>query len=265
MPEMMKISCIQMDMEFCSPDRNYEKAKKLIEQEGKNCPDVMVLPETWNTGFFPRTDLEKYCDTDGERTKREIGTLARELNVNIVAGSVANIKNGKIYNTSYVFDRQGEVVCEYDKTHLFSPMEEDKFFTKGDHICNFTLDGKKCGIIICYDIRFPELTRTMTVKGLDCMFVVSQWPSVRVPHLNALVKARAIENQMFVVCCNSCGKAGQTVYGGNSRIVDPWGEELVCAGANEQTVTADCDYSVIENIRKTINVFADRRVELYNI
>ena len=261
----MNISCIQMDMEFCSPDKNFEKAKALIEKAAASRPDVIVLPETWNTGFFPRENLESYCDKDGSRTKSEIGGLAKKLKINIVAGSVANIKENKVYNTAYVFDREGKLVCEYDKTHLFSPMDEDNFFAKGEKVCNFTLDGKACGIIICYDIRFPELARTLAIKGLDCLFVVAQWPSVRIPHLKALAKARAIENQTYVVCCNSCGKAGDTVFGGNSRVVDPWGEELCTADGNESVMTAECDLLTIENIRNTINVFADRRAELYDL
>ncbi len=262
---IMRVACLQMNMKFGAHDENYEKAKMLIADAVARNIDTVVLPETWNTGFFVKENPETCCDKDGERTKREIGGLAKKFNVNIVAGSVANIKDGKMYNTAYIFDRTGKCVAEYDKTHLFSPMKEDEYFEKGSHTCVFELDGKACGIIICYDIRFPELTRTMTVNGLDCLFVVSQWPSVRVPHLKALVKARAIENQMFVVCCNSCGTAGETVYGGNSRICDPWGEELAYAGENEEIIIADLDFGVIQNIRNTINVFADRRAELYNV
>ena len=254
-----------MDIELCQVDNNYQRAKELIEDAVKSNPDVIVLPETWNTGFFPKDNLESYCDKDGERTKKEIGGLARKYNVNIVAGSVSALKAGKVYNTSYVFDRQGNCIAEYDKTHSFSPMGENDYYENGNAFCRFTLDGKNCGIIICYDIRFPELTRTMAVKGLDCLFVVAQWPKVRIPHLTALVKARAIENQMFVVCCNSCGNAEDTVYGGNSRIVDPWGNELISAGESEEIITSQIDCGVIKNIRENINVFRDRRPEIYDI
>ena len=85
-----------------------------------------------------------------------------------------------------------------------------RIFTPGDHLCRFRLDGHDCGLVICYDIRFPELTRTLAVQGMDMLFVVSQWPRARISHLRALTVARAIENQMFVVCCNSCGDAGDT-------------------------------------------------------
>lgn len=259
----MKISCVQMDMKLGSPDENFVKAEQLIRSASKEKPDVIVLPETWNVGFFPKDNLKELCDVNGERTKTLMIALAKELDVNIVSGSVATLRDGRVYNTAYVFTRGGECVAQYDKTHLFTPMHEDDYFEKGGHRTTFMLDGKRCGIIICYDIRFPELTRSMTVDGIDILFVVSQWPSVRVPHLNALTKARSIENQMFTVCCNSCGTADATVYGGNSSIHDPWGEVLAHAGGNEQIITAECDTNILKGIRETINVFADRRVELY--
>lgn len=95
--------------------------------------------------------------------------------------------------------------------------------------------------------------------------MVSQWPDVRVKHLRALVTARAIENQMFVVCCNSCGTAGKTKYAGTSSMVDPWGETLALAGTEQEILTATLDFSVVEGIRSSINVFADRRPELYEV
>ncbi len=258
----MKITILQMDMAFASPDENFAHAEALVRGAAGES-DVLVLPETWNTGFFPKENLAELSDCDGERTKKTFGALAKEYHVNIVAGSVANVKDGKVYNTCCVFDRDGNVVGEYDKTHLFTPMGEHDYFTPGNGLCTFTLDGRRCGVIICYDVRFPELTRSMTVKGLDVLFVVSEWPDIRIPHLLALTKARAIENQMFVACCNSCGKAPGTVYGGNSVVYDPWGDCLAHAGEDEVTLTADCDMSVIDGIRKSINVFADRREELY--
>ena len=261
----MKVTCIQMDMAFGQPDENFALVEKLVRQAMAEQPDVLVLPETWNTGFFPKEGLEGLCDRDGQRVKERIGVLAKELSVNIVAGSVSNVRGGKVYNTAMVFDRQGTCIASYDKTHLFTPMGEDNYYTPGDHVCRFTLDGVSCGLIICYDIRFPELTRTLTVAGLDMLFVVSQWPKIRTFHLRSLTTARAIENQMFVVCCNSCGTAGETVYGGNSAIIDPWGETVALAGETQQLLTADCDLQILSNIRGSIPVFRDRRPALYNI
>ena len=133
----------------------------------------------------------------------------------------------------------------------------------GDHLCRFQLDGINCGIVICYDVRFPELIRSLCVQGLDLLFVVSQWPDVRISHLRSLTTARAIENQMFVCCCNSCGKADEVQYGGNSAVIDPWGETVALAGADEQILTASCDLTIVHKIRDKIPVLRDRRPDLY--
>lgn len=260
----MKVACLQMNMVLAAPEENFAHAAQLVEQAMQDAPDVLVLPETWNTGFFPKENLPSLCDQDGQQVKDVFGTLAKKFHVNIVAGSVSNVRSGKVYNTAYVFDREGCCVASYDKTHLFTPMGEDDFYTPGDHLCRFTLDGVQCGLIICYDIRFPELTRSLTVPGLDMLFVVSQWPKVRTFHLRSLTTARAIENQMFVCCCNSCGVAGETIYGGNSAIIDPWGETITLAGETEEIITADCDLQILTNIRGSIPVFRDRRPELYH-
>lgn len=263
----MRVSLIQMDMLFSSPKENYKKAEELVYRAYKeNQPDTIVLPETWNTGFFPHENLESLADDNGKETISLFSRLSKELSVNIIAGSVANKKDDGIYNTAYVFDRNGKVVTSYDKTHLFSPMGEDDYFMKGDKPCSFTLDEVKCGLIICYDIRFPELTRTIALNGLDILFVVSEWPDKRIPHLNALAAARAIENQAYVCVCNSIGKTEDTQYGGSSAIYGPLGEELVHAGCEkEEIISSLCDTTVIKNIRSSINVFRDRRPELYRI
>ena len=261
----MKVTCLQMNMKLGCPEENFAHAELLIYNAMKYNSDVLVLPETWNTGFFPKENLTELSCKDGDEVKSHIGTLAKQYGVNIVAGSVSNVRDGKVFNTAMVFDRDGECIAEYDKTHLFTPMGEDDYYTCGDHLCRFELDGVKCGIIICYDVRFPELTRSLALQGLDMLFVVSQWPKKRIFHLRTLTTARAIENQMFVVCCNSCGTAGKTVYGGNSAIIEPFGKTLVLAGENEEILTAECDLQILNEIRNSIPVFRDRRSELYKI
>ena len=262
--EGLRISCVQMDMRLGDADYNFAHAEALVRAAGADRPDVVVLPETWNTGFFP-ADLAPCADRDGERTRETFSRLARELSVNIVAGSVADRRDGRFYNTCYVFDREGRPIASYDKIHAFTPMEEEKAFAQGDRLCRFTLDGRNCGVIICYDLRFPELTRTLALKGLDLLFVVSQWPEKRSFHLQTLSRARAIENQMFLALCNSCGAAGETRYGGGSAVIDPWGENLAQAGREEETISAEMDFSVLTDIRSSINVFRDRRPALYDV
>ncbi len=262
----MRISCVQMNMRAARPDENFAHAEELIrEAAGSGRPDVVVLPETWNTGFAPGKIDPSLADEDGARTKVVFSALAKELNLNIVAGSVANRRGGRQYNTAFVFDRTGDCVASYDKTHLFTPMGEDKAFEAGDSLARFRLDGADCALIICYDIRFPELARTLALPGLDLLFVVSQWPSKRIGHLSVLSQARAIENQMFLALCNSCGEAFGTQFGGRSAIIDPWGTVLAEAGETETTIAADADLAVLKEIRGTIPVFQDRHAALYNL
>ena len=252
-----------MNMRLGLPEENFAHATDLIHAAMVAKPDVLVLPETWNTGFFPKENLLQLSDTDGEMMKTRIGALAKQHHVNIVAGSVSNERDGKVFNTAMVFDRSGACIASYDKTHLFSPMGEDDYYTPGDHLCRFSLDGIRCGIVICYDIRFPELVRSLALQGIDVLFVVSQWPKERIYHLRSLTTARAIENQMFVVCCNSCGTAGETVYGGNSAVIDPLGKILTLAGETEVIVSANLNMQTLDQIRGSIPVFRDRRPELY--
>lgn len=261
----MRISCVQMNMKLGAPDENYAHAAELICKAMETGPDVLVLPETWNTGFFPKHNLPALCDRDGIRTKAQIGELARKFRVNIVAGSISNIKQDQVFNTALVFDREGVCVAEYDKTHLFTPMGEHNHYSSGDHLCRFMLDDVRCGLVICYDLRFPELIRSLSLPGLDVLFVVSQWPAERIAHLRTLTLARAIENQMFVAGCNSCGHAGETVYGGASSLVDPWGKTLALAGTTEEILFADCDMRELKNIRENIPVFRDRRPAIYDL
>ena len=259
----MKISCIQMDVQLGKPEENHAEAERLIREASKAQPDVILLPELWDVGFFPKENLKELADPDCSRVKSHMGALSRELGVNIVAGSVACLREDRVYNTACVFDRQGQLIAQYDKTHLFSPMGEDDYFAKGDHICRFRMDGRDVGILICYDIRFPELTRAMTLPGLELLFMVSQWPDVRVSHLRLLTQARAIENQMYLACCNACGRAGDTQYGGSSSVIDPWGNVLAQGGEKQEIITADCDFSVNEKIRSSMHIFADRRPDIY--
>ncbi len=262
----MRISCIQMNMLPAEPDANFARAEELVRKAAaEEKPDVIVLPETWNTGFAPGRIDPALADGDGARTQETFSALGRELGVNIAAGSVASRRDGGLHNTAYVFDRAGNRIARYDKTHLFSPMGEDRAFVKGGSLCRFPLDGARCALVICYDIRFPELVRTLALPGLDVLFVVSQWPEQRIGQLETLSRARAIENQMFVSLCNSCGEAFGTRFGGRSAVIDPWGTALAEAGTGETTITADADLSVLDDIRGSIPVFRDRRPDLYDL
>ena len=148
MTKRMKVASIQMDVKFGQKRENYGKALVLLEEAKKRGSDVALLPELWDLGFFPENNLSQMADLEGFETKAFLSSCARKLDMNIVGGSVVNKRGKGLYNSCFVFDRSGHLQAEYDKTHLFSPLNEDKFFTPGDHLSTFMLDGVKCGVIL---------------------------------------------------------------------------------------------------------------------
>jgi predicted amidohydrolase len=144
-------------------------------------------------------------------------------------------------------------------------MEEEKFLTSGDQIGSLDIEGIPAGVMICYDIRFPELARTLALAGAQILFVPAEWPHPRLHHWRTLLMARAIENQMFVVACNRVGISGKTEFFGHSMIIDPWGEIIAEGGEQEEIISASLQMSDVKQVRNKIPVFDDRRPEIYSI
>lgn len=259
----MKVTLVQLDSFFEDISKNFSKVEEILSKTKET--DVVIFPETWNTGFFPKNKIETFADKDGKRTKEIFSKFCLKNNINAVAGSILNEKNDKIYNTSYIFDRKGQVIADYDKIHLFSPAGENDYFISGNKITTFEIDGVLCGVVICYDIRFLELVRSLALKDIKILFVVAQWPDVRVEHWELINRVRAIENQMFVVAVNGCGKAGDVKNGGHSLVIDPWGKILLSLGDTEEIKSIDLDLSIVDDIRKRINIYNDRKPNLYKI
>lgn len=253
----MKVSLVQCELKMGDVDTNFKNIEDKIRESMIDNPDVIVLPEMWNTSFIP-SNVNEISDKEGENSKELLSKLSKELNVNIIGGSVSNTLNGILYNTSYIFDRNGNEIGRYNKVHLFSPSGEDKLFKKGNQVVTFELDGVKCGMVICYDIRFLEWIRKYALEDIQVLFNSAAWPAKRSMHWDVLNRARAIENQMFVVCVNSVGD-----FGGHSAIIDPWGEYIIEPFESDEIKTGELDFSVIKEIRESINVFRDRRPELY--
>lgn len=258
----MKAAVIQMDIEFGNPQINFEHVTDQIREACNNEADVIVLPELWTTGYDLEM-LDQIGDPDGERTIEFISSLASTYHVNIIAGSVAVRKGKKVYNTMLVFDREGEVVKEYSKVHLFRLMNEEKYLTSGNEDGHFTIDDIPVAGFICYDIRFPEWIRKHALEGAKVLFVPAEWPKPRTEHWRNLLITRAIENQCYVVACNRIGKDPNNEFGGHSIIIDPWGEIVAEAEEEEMTLYADIAIDHLDEIRTRIPVYEDRRTDLY--
>ncbi|GCF66465.1 hydrolase [Bacillus cereus] len=220
--EKMKVACIQMDIVFGDVEKNIENAKNKISEAMKERPDVIVLPELWTTGY-DLTRLSEIADRDGLETKEKLIEWSKQYGVHIVGGSIARQTEQGVTNTMYVVTNKGELVNEYSKVHLFQLMDEHKYLIAGNRTGEFKLDDVECAGTICYDIRFPEWMRVHTAKGAKVLFVVAEWPLVRLAHWRLLLQARAVENQCYVVACNRAGKDPNNEFAGHSLIVDPWG------------------------------------------
>jgi omega-amidase len=263
----VNIAVLQMDIKIGEPDMNFASAERMMNEAvgGDVKPDVILLPEMWNAGYA-LDRIQELADVDGERTKAMMSAFSRKHGVYIIAGSVSDRSSGDglVRNTIYAFNRQGELVSDYSKIHLFRLMDEEKYLTAGDKHGLLSIDGVEAGTLICYDIRFPELTRKLAVeKGAHVLFVPAQWPKPRLNHWRTLLIARAIENQMYVVACNRVGISGTADFFGHSMIIDPWGEILAEAGEEECILRASIDLSHVDKVRQTIPIFSDRRPDLY--
>ena len=259
----MKISLIQLDIAFGKPEVNYTAAEVKIREAAAGGPDCIILPELWTTGY-DLTRLGTIADPEGIKTKSLISDLAKQYNINIVAGSVTSSNTSGVTNSMYIFNRQGDLIGEYNKLHLFRLMDEHLHLQPGENKGLFTLEGTLCAGLICYDIRFPEWVRTHTVLGAEVLFISAEWPLVRLSHWRALLISRAIENQCYVVACNRAGNDPTNTFAGHSMIIDPWGEIVCEASEEEQILSGVIDLHKVQEVREQIPIFADRRPHLYS-
>ncbi|GAB2691885.1 carbon-nitrogen family hydrolase [Paenibacillus thermoaerophilus] len=258
------IALLQMDVKIGEPERNVETVRRMAREamEGSERPDVLVIPEMWNTGYA-LDRIHELADPEGRTLRELLSGLAKTYGVHIVGGSIAEKRTGGVYNTIYAFDREGREVADYSKIHLFRLMDEEKYLQSGDKPGTLELDGVPAAMMICYDIRFPELARKLALGGARVLFLPAEWPHPRLHHWRTLQMARAIENQMYVVSCNRVGVSGGTAFFGHSMIVDPWGEIVAEGGEQECIVRGRIDLGLVEDVRGRIPVFEDRRPSLY--
>jgi predicted amidohydrolase len=259
----MKTALIQMDIVLGDVEANRKKALSMMEQGLRSGAELFVLPERWTTGY-KLDQIHKLGEPEDGPSVQMLKSFAKQHKVDVVGGSIAETRGGKVYNTAYAINQNGEVVAKYSKIHLIGLMAEDKYLSPGTSKSLFDLRIGKVGMIICYDLRFTELSRALALGGAQALFVPAEWPTVRGKHWLTLNIARAIENQMFVIAVNRVGKDEGNVFFGNSLVINPWGEILAQGSEDkEEVVVADVDFASVADIRKRIPVFADRRPQYY--
>ncbi|HEX9080419.1 MAG TPA: carbon-nitrogen family hydrolase [Desulfuromonadaceae bacterium] len=253
-------AAIQFNVKQGDVDANLAYVRTALTRAAAGGAHLAVLPEMWSTGFAYKNLNDLALRTQG--VVDELLELSRSLKL-VICGSMPEPDGeGKVFNTVFLADN-GRLAGVYRKMHLFSLLGEDRAFAAGDSWLLADTSLGKVGVIICYDLRFPELSRRLAVEGARVICVPAQWPKPRQEHWRTLVRARAIENQLFVVACNACGPIGKLDLFGMSMIVDPKGDLLAEAGEEERELVAPLDMEVMDGWRAQIPCFNDRRPECY--
>lgn len=221
---------------------------------------LALLPEMWSTGFAYKNLTELAQQT--ETVVAELQELSARHKLVIIGSQPEPAGDGRVFNTAHVIDN-GRLITSYRKLHLFSLLGEDKAFKGGDGWCLAETSLGMIGVIICYDLRFPELSRRLALEGARLICVPAQWPKPRQEHWRTLLRARAIENQLYVVSANACGPIGKLDFFGMSMIIDPKGELLADAGELPGEIVAPLSWEAMDAWRAQIPCFNDRRPELY--
>ena len=259
----LRVGLVQMNTVPCEAAENRKTAERLIRRAAEAGAELVVLPETWNVGFFPRRFLVDLAEPEDGESRALLSRLAKELGVAVAGGSIPTRRGGSICNTFVFYTDKGRLAAEYDKLHAFSPSGEGAFFRTGDRLCLFSACGVRAGVLLCYDLRFCEQARLLALGGAGLLLVCAQWPRERLAHWRLLTMARAVENQAFVLAVNGCGMFEGVRSGGGSIAVSPWGEVISEAGDGEELALADLQLEAVREARRAMNVLADRRPELY--
>jgi predicted amidohydrolase len=235
--------------------------RQQVAQAAADNADVVVLPEIWTTGAF---DIElgvRQAEALAGPTTAALSALAAEQGIWLHGGSFLELEGGHVYNTSTLFDQQGELVARYRKVHLFGfDTGEAALLSAGSELVIMPTPLGATALATCYDLRFPELFRAFTAAGAEAVLLSSSWPLARIAHWRTLIAARAIENQLPVIACNATGSHAGVVLGGESMIVDATGLLLAKADHEPTSVSATIDPAVTARTRLDFPVLRDRRL-----
>jgi len=257
----LNVSLGQIDVSLGQPERNLDKVRAMTAEARRRGSELVIFPELWATGY----DLERvqeYATPVDQGLFAETADLAREHDIHILGSLLEDTGQG-YRNTAAVFSPQGRLLAQYSKVHLFRPMEEDVYLVAGEQAPVYSLPWGKSALAICYDLRFPELFRKYALGGARVVFLMAEWPWPRLAHWQTLLKARAIENQVFVVACNRVGESGEWSFFGHSGIYDPSGELLAGAADEETLLTSSLDLDMVDLVRQSVTVFEDRKDDVY--
>ncbi|MFE1308345.1 carbon-nitrogen family hydrolase [Streptomyces sp. NPDC058755] len=259
----MRASLIQIAVEEGESvaDRRQRAASLVREQAGA---DLVVLPELWTTGAFAYAEFGPEAEPLEGPTYEVMAKAASDAGVWLHAGSIPERDpDGPLYNTSLVFSPSGDLAAAYRKIHRFGfDKGEAVLMGAGRDLVTVRLPGTTLGVATCYDLRFPELFRSLVDAGAETLVIPAGWPERRRAHWTLLAQARAVENQAFVLACGTAGTHAGVPQAGHSIVVDPWGEVLAEAGAGEEILTVVFDPAKVTATREQFPALKDRMLGL---
>ncbi|HEV2640573.1 MAG TPA: carbon-nitrogen family hydrolase [Actinocrinis sp.] len=265
----MKVALIQFDVDLGrAPAESIDRAVARVHEAAEDGAELVLLPELWLHGGFDPSVWPGAAEPLHGKTAQILQQAAEDCGIVLHAGSlVERTPDGKLFNTSLVFDAEGELLAGYRKIHRFGFTEgEAAVMSPGEHPAVFDLadiDGSvrtRVGLATCYDVRFPELYRKLLEVGTQTVLMVAAWPAARLEHWQTLVRARAIENQFFVLAAAAAGTQAGIRMSGHSMVVDPWGQVIAEAGDEETILYAEIDLDLVEQTREKFPVLKDRRI-----
>ena len=262
----MRLTLIQMNSRTASRNENVERACAFVDEAAHQNPDIVVLPEFFNTEYFPQYRDYRYMDyaeADDGFTQTRMKEKARQHGFHIVSTIFEIARPGLNYDTAMLISPQGEIVGKYRKVHPAAYLSLEKiYFRGGSSFPVFRVGDWTVGFSTCYDNLFPESCRCLMLHGAELIIAPYATP-VSDPWENFLT-TRALENGVFLAPCNHVGKEGDWVMSGKSMIIDPLGKILVQAsGTEEQLITAEIDREAVIRARQRFLLARDRRPDAY--
>lgn len=260
------LCCVQLD------GRDAERAVRITEaraailrgaeraREGGDTDVLVVLPELWPVGFFHFDDYVASAETLEGEVASSVRDAARESRAWVLGGSFVERSSDGLHNTTILIAPDGDLVLTYRKIHLFGYQSaEAELLVPGNEPKIADTPWGRVGVMTCYDIRFPELSRDLVNRGAELLLVVSAWPAARIEHWRALLRARAIENQVWVVATNAAGSDAGVRLGGHSVLVAPDGVVLAEAGSQAEDLIRTIDVAASKRTREEFPFLSDGR------
>ncbi|MDT4950982.1 MAG: hypothetical protein QOJ37_3577 [Pseudonocardiales bacterium] len=251
----MKVAAIQHDIVWEDAAATHERVRPLIARAAGHGARLIALPEMFATGFSMQPD--RIAEAEGGPTEKFLLEQSAEHGAYVVASVAQRGSDGR-YRNNAVVARPDGTVERYAKIHPFSYAGEHERYAAGDRHLTVELDGLRVTLFVCYDLRFADEFWAVALDT-DLYVVVANWPSVRHEHWRTLLRARAIENQAYVLGCNRVGEADKLSYRGDSAIIDPMGQTLAEASHAEAVLSVEVDPAEVRRVRERFPFLADRR------